>query len=268
MSLLTLNIGTFFLGGAVVASDLLSDLTAAEIAITGATTATISRMHVCSGTTADYTVTLPAVSGNTGKLIGFRMAPGLTKLVTLDGNASELIDGELTRVLWKNETALLLCDGSAWTKIAGKTIPMGCIMRRNADQTAVVTGTLTKVLLNATDSDSTGLMADTTNSRINILRPSNYLTVGNVVWNQLSAASTRAITQVTKNAGIVVIGNAEAYGPINGFPSIISPTPAPLVAGDYVELRALQDSGANQIIYGAASPTAATNLAVLENPIW
>jgi len=63
------------------AYDMLSTLTASEISITGATTATISRMHVCSGTSADYTVTLPAVSGNTGKLIGFRMSSVVLTLV-------------------------------------------------------------------------------------------------------------------------------------------------------------------------------------------
>ncbi len=43
------------------------------VSVTGTATATISRLHVCSGTTADYTVTLPAVSGNSGKYIGFVM---------------------------------------------------------------------------------------------------------------------------------------------------------------------------------------------------
>jgi hypothetical protein len=107
--------------------DLLAALTAAEVSVTAATTLTgtaFGRMHVCSGTSADYTVGLPAASGNTGKIIGLRMAVGLTKLVTIDANASELIDGSLTRVMWAGESAILMCDGTGWVKLFGNSIPM------------------------------------------------------------------------------------------------------------------------------------------------
>jgi hypothetical protein len=67
--------------------DVLSPLRATEISIVAATLATISRQHVCSGTTADYAAMLPSVAGNTGKFAGFRMSPGLTKLVTLTTGA-------------------------------------------------------------------------------------------------------------------------------------------------------------------------------------
>ena len=75
---------------------MLATLVNAEGAISGATTlisTALGKMHACSGTAADYTVGLPAVSVSAGKFIGFRMVPVLTKFVTLDGNASELIDG-------------------------------------------------------------------------------------------------------------------------------------------------------------------------------
>lgn len=72
--------------------DILSQLVSNEISITSAGTGTIGRMHVCSGTSSDYTVTLPDASANTGKLIGFRMASGLTKFVTIQGVSGQLID--------------------------------------------------------------------------------------------------------------------------------------------------------------------------------
>lgn len=46
-------------------------------------------MHVCSGTTADYPVYLPKPADCAGHYIGFRMDPGLTKLVTLDAGQSD-----------------------------------------------------------------------------------------------------------------------------------------------------------------------------------
>lgn len=152
--------------------DLLSTLTSAEISITGATTATISRMHVCSGTTSDYTVTLPTASGNAGKLIGFRMATGLTKMVTLDGDGSETIDGATTRLLWAGESAILLSDGTNWSKIAGKTIPLSAAMSLSATQD-LADSVDERIDFDTTQWDSAS-MADTTNKRLNIKRGGRY----------------------------------------------------------------------------------------------
>lgn len=99
--------------------DLLSPLAQDEVAITGAAELTSGRMHVCSGTTADYTVTLPTATGNMGEIVGVRMASGLTKLVTVQGAGAELINGQNTRLMHDGEAATLLCDGEGWNKIAG-----------------------------------------------------------------------------------------------------------------------------------------------------
>ena len=148
------------------------------VSITGGTTLTssaVGRMHHCTGTSADYTVTLPAASGNAGKLIGFRMgsAAGLTKLVTLDGNASETIDGALTRVMFSQETALLFCDGSNWFKISGRTRPMIGLAAPSAN-TTVPTGGNTRINLNTSVIDTCGAMCDTANNEIVIRRPGQY----------------------------------------------------------------------------------------------
>lgn len=78
------------------AYDMLSTLVNSEVSVTGATTATISKMHTCSGTSANYTVSLPSTSGNAKKLVGLRMLPGLTKLVTIDAGAGVTIGGKST----------------------------------------------------------------------------------------------------------------------------------------------------------------------------
>lgn len=245
--------------------DLLSKLVSSEISVTGVVTATIGRMHVCSGTSADYTVTLPAASGNAGKLIGFRMAAGLTKLVTLDGNASETIDGALTRIMWAEESCILLCDGSTWFKIAGKSRPMFCVMRLGANQTGIVTGTLTTIALDTTDADNTGMMANSGSNRIEVKRPGAYQPVGTLIWSGIPIG--RAITQVTKNSGFVVIANSEVTA--DGFPSIPAISiSVPLVAGDYIQLRGYQGTGGNQAVVGAASPNSSSNLGLLESPSW
>lgn len=160
-----------FTPGSGGGGDMLSTLTAAEIAITTTTTLTISRMHVCSGTTANYTVTLPAVSGNAGKFVGVRMATGLTKLVTIDGNASEAIDGALTRIMWAGEAAILLCDGSNWFKVAGKSIPF--FVDVSVDPMSLTAGAFTKLAPSTVNSDAAGLW-DNTNKYITVPRPAGY----------------------------------------------------------------------------------------------
>jgi len=85
-----INVGS---GGS---GDIVSTLVNAEVSITTTTTATINKMHVCSGTSANYTVSLPSPSGNTGKPLGLRMSTDLTKLVTIDAGAGVTINGKST----------------------------------------------------------------------------------------------------------------------------------------------------------------------------
>jgi len=240
------------------AYDMLSTLTASEISITGATTATISRMHVCSGTSADYTVTLPAVSGNTGKFIGFRMASGLTKLVTLDGNGSETIDGATTRVMWANEAAILYCDGSTWTKVAGKSIPMLCELSGGLVSTGV--STWVGAPLGTSVIDNTGLMANTANNRITCVRANNY-----IVLFQANFAENNSVIAFTSNVAYVGSGPSKNYanpglgggignvsyhpGLSGGYAAVSGGVPASLVATDYVALGVIATR--NIYCYGA-----------------
>jgi len=114
------------------ASGPLSPLASAEIQIAAAASLTIGRAHVCSGTAADYTVTLPAAAGNAGRYVSVRMAPSLTRWVTLQGAGAELIDGLNARNMWAHESATLLCDGAAWTKVAGRSVAIRTTMQRAA----------------------------------------------------------------------------------------------------------------------------------------
>jgi hypothetical protein len=221
---------------------MLSTLTASEISITGATTATISRMHVCSGTSADYTVTLPAVSGNTGKFIGFRMAPGLTKFVTLDGNGSETIDGATTRVMWALEVAILYCDGSTWTRVAGRFVQMNCkLAMTGTAQGAIGTGS-TVAQLNSTVFDNTGKMADLANYRIVIKRTGSYRVWGSVGFTSSTGGAALGVTIPT--VGCTITGCIPTYGPgLNaGYVAAKSSEILTYNAGDVVTISAYRDS--------------------------
>jgi hypothetical protein len=68
---------------------------------------------LCTNT---ITITLYAASGNSGKVVTVKNNG--TGLVTIDGNASETIDGALTKIISTPYEALtLVCDGTNWAII-------------------------------------------------------------------------------------------------------------------------------------------------------
>ncbi len=223
--------------------DLLTGLGQAEVSVTTTATLTIGRMHVCSGTSADYTVTLPAASGNAGKLIGVRMATGLTKLVTVDGNASETIDGATTRVMWAGESAILLCDGSNWFKIAGKSIPMMAVAALVSGVSAT-SGTATKVNISSSVLDNTGMMVDaTTNERVNIKRAGEYEVVyGSGINN--ATTSGAFFSRLYKNGASIHSGYT--YYVSGGYPICVTTARVTLASGDYLEQYIQQYSGSTE----------------------
>jgi hypothetical protein len=231
-------------------------LDATEVSISGAITLTstaFGKIHVCSGTSADYTVGLPAVSGNAGKIISFRMSSALTKLVTLDGNASELIGDATTRIMWANETAILSCDGTAWTKLAGTSIPMkarAALATAGAAAQAVAASTTVVVNLTATESDSTGTMSDLVNNRLICRRAGTYTMFAAAVWDDGAGwAATRIISRIRKN-GTTDIAATETNKLSGGYPANTPATSVNLALGDYVEVTVYQTNASSRNLYG------------------
>jgi hypothetical protein len=215
------------------------------VAITGAATLTIGKHHVCTGTTADYPVTLPAVSGNAGKLISVEMSAALTKLVTVDGNASETIDGELTRVMWAKETAILKCDGTTWTKVGGKSIPMWVSTPMVYPLTGA-SNTYLKIMGNydALTGNKTDLY-NTTLMRIVVQRPGTYTVTDMSGFTAGVSAARTIVSAIYKNG--VNAGEIGAWQPIGEVTTIVQPERTyNLVAGDYFE---------NFVLYSAGSYT-------------
>lgn len=228
--------------------DMLSTLISSEVSIAGSVTLTASafgKMHVCSGTSADYTVGLPAVSGNAGKLIGFRMSPALTKFVTIDGNASELIDGAVSRAMWKDEVAVLLCDGTAWTKIAGKSIPLSCGMYPTA-AVSIPSATFTAVSLGGVITDNSGSMAETANYRMRIKRPGIYRVNAVIYFQPGASAMTVPQCVVDLNGVLGAIGSTTGWGTTTATEvrrEIYIDDTFALAANDLITLSAKQTGG-------------------------
>lgn len=230
----------------------------ADVAVTGAVTATIGKWHICSGTSADYTVTLPAASGNAGKLIGLRMSSALTKLVTIDANSTELIDGVETRVMWANEVAVLFCDGTGWTKIGGKSIPMVAGIYRASNQTSVTAASIEKVLCSTLDFDDTGFVADATNSRLTVKRTSSYIISGKVQGDGPGALA-RWISLLYVNGAQA--GSGETNSVSGTYPTPAATRTQTITAGHNVELYVYFSGSAAKNVVGSSGKESQISIA-------
>jgi hypothetical protein len=232
------------------------------VSVTGATTAQYGALHLCSGTSANYAVTLPAVSA--GGFLGFQMASGLTKLVTITRAGSALIDGATTRIMWAGESAFLYSDGTNWFKLFGKIVPMTCVMYRNAGGFVIPSGTPINIPMDTISSDPTGAMADNvTNNRINIVRASNYTIAGVVTATAGAFAGTQFFQGILAKtgSGLSFITSTLTSGQIyqNQPSSVVS-----CVVGDFINIAMSQTSGVNATANGGFNNI----ISVFEIPSW
>jgi len=375
-----------------------------ENSITTTATAVIGRLNVCSGTSANYEVALPAVSGQAGKYIGVQMAPGLTKLVnvtvgadavtktgtvtgsttqftagagtcstsgsstTLTGSGTAFdtalrvgdtlyinnqttpvyvdaiasatsltmsaartvvastpfsyvktgivgsgtsftteysvgdgftvgsdtreivyiksdttlgldrpfdtapsgsahgltttkIDGEYNRIMWAKETALLYCDGSTWTKMAGKSIAMAAGIYLDTTQ-SISANTTTKASCATVNFDSTGLQADTTNYRLKINRTGTYQLSGVVRFNN-PGATARCFSMFFVSNVQVLAGECPSVA--GTYPGPFITAPFELQNGSVIDLRG-ETSASGSGFYSSSSKE--TQILCVEVPQW
>lgn len=86
------------------------------VSVTGAISldaTALNKIHLCLGTSADYTVDLPTAVGNLGLII-FKGINALTKVVTIAGISAQTIDGEANRKISSCGMIALMSDGSNW----------------------------------------------------------------------------------------------------------------------------------------------------------
>lgn len=85
-------------------------------------TASAGEIIGANATSAGFTINLPAAAANANKTITIKKTDSTFNTVTLDGNASETIDGSATRTLNTiYETYKIISDGSNWHVVEHKT---------------------------------------------------------------------------------------------------------------------------------------------------
>ena len=252
-----------------VMGDMLSSLLNTEASVTGAATATIGTMHVCSGTTTDYALTLPAASGNTGKFVGVRMAPGLTKLVTVTGNGAELIDGSNTRIMWANEVAILHCNGTGWTKIGGKTIPMTSSLGIAG---ALSFSNSTWAMFNFYSSvfnHAPAAFQVPASAKFVALRPGDYV-VSIETTTSNGNGSTVNTLNISFNKNGVSSYSTGAYCPSSQYDMVCFEKIMPMAAGDYIQPYGFYSAGsyASSVLYNDSASHTNNVFEIREVPTW
>lgn len=83
--------------------------------ITTYTASVYDRIILANAFSSAFTVTLPAVSGNSGVELYIKKIDSSLNVVSVDGNALERIDGELIQnVNSQYDTMAIVCDGTGW----------------------------------------------------------------------------------------------------------------------------------------------------------
>jgi hypothetical protein len=155
----------------------LDALPMAPTAITSTTTAgTSPALYLCSPSSSNIDVDLPAASGNSGLRIGVKMVNSSsgTRTVTIDANGSDTIDGAASVVLYvDNDYVEVQCDGSDWWVIVDGRLGHEAIIRRSSAQ-SISNNTVTTISFDNVERDF-GNIATTGTTPITIRREGFYL---------------------------------------------------------------------------------------------
>jgi hypothetical protein len=170
-------------------------------------------------------------------------------MVSVNGNAAELIDGSNARLMWAGESAMLLCDGTGWAKVSGKSIPMKYIAERTSVQT-MPAGVIGPVALDSVLSSSLPAM-NNASGYCNILRGGFYSINAMVSYEYLTSAYAgyEVYTGIGVNSTTNFVASPSAVAVV---PSSVASTATYchpnmtnqrlLSAGDYVSLLGLQNT--------------------------
>lgn len=78
-------------------------------------TAADDSVILCDATSAGFTITLPSAASSTSRKYEIKKTDSTSNVVTVDANASETIDGSLTKLLESQYQSIsIVSDGSNW----------------------------------------------------------------------------------------------------------------------------------------------------------
>lgn len=196
------------------------------------------------------TATLPAASGNTGLKLHFflSVAPGANTL-TLDANSTETINGALTlKLYYQHDWVSIFCDGTNWRVMNDTRARPLASVKLVADM-LVNNSTVTAILWDAEDYDTLAMHDTVTNKeRITVKRPGKYLVQAFVDFEgATTAGADTGLRQIIfYKTGVADISQTVSAATVAGEDVVTLDFVYDLAAGDYMEVRAWQNSGSNR----------------------
>lgn len=210
-----------------VLGNLLDSVTASETANYTATTS--DNFIPCDATSAAFTITLYAASGNAGRRLIIKKTDSTLNTITIDANSTETIDGSLTiKLATQYESVTLECDGTNWFIVSkriisnwvsytptitgfGTTFGVSFWSRRSGDSLEIMgnlaSGTSTAVAATATmgyagSNAPTGLTVDgSKTATVQVVGQGFYNAVGASVLSILASSGNNYISFGTQAAG-------------------------------------------------------------------
>ena len=206
-----------------------------------------------------WTLTLYAASGNGGRTLLVKKTTADVLLLTIDGNASETIDGATTKVLaYQYDSVLIYCDGSNW-HIAEEVRAKVAVALTSYDNTTLATGAATYLggMTKSVDSHSLA----TTGSTSTTAGTADLITVPTL---DLWGVTAKIEMNPTTNWGalealileVTVSGTAQMYAA-----TILQAAPGSIAVSAYLPQRTLS-VGAGGTIQIRVTQTTGSNLTV------
>ena len=190
---------------------------------------------------AARTITLPAAASSSGMILTVKKTDSSKNGVTIDGNASETIDGATTQVLYAQyESMTIVCDGTGWQIVAWDIPPTFCSVLHDANQT-ISTATPTILAFNTETYDNHDIHSSGANTKITVQRPGLWQYHANVEWD--GAAAGKRTLEILLNGTAIEYDTSDAPGS-NIFSQAFRGHKV-LAVGDYLEVRVTQDSGSD-----------------------
>jgi hypothetical protein len=161
--------------------------------------------------TTNSSISMPIPAAK--KVVLVKVTADSTALLTINPNAGETINFGLNtqRIMWADESATFIClDGANWDIAFGVHIPMIANISLTINPTLFAINTLTKVLFDTLVGDNTNLIADLTNSRLNVQRSAPCDCNCYVTFDPTNGLQT--VWGGTTGAQVDILNNAGAGG--------------------------------------------------------
>lgn len=230
-------------------------------------TLTLGRWHNLIATGGAISMYLPAASSaGAGTFVGLRIDPSSTFTIAIMDGYTGLIDEAATRVLWAGESAVLMSNGTNWTKVAGKTIPMcGALTVGSAQTFSSATATLLQLSTSGFNAAPAAFQVPGSYEFV-CLRPGTYRVSWALMTNNTNTSATGITIYYYKNGASSFANidyNQASYNKTNS-----ASVETQLAAGDYLQLYGYYATGSFGTSYLFYADTKHATFCLTEIPTW